>query len=179
MNVGSGGGGAAAAPTAGGGGAAAAAEEAPKEEEKEEGMALEQMVDVVRMLTRSREGRVRRGYGLRSLRLSARLHWSLKRAEVNCEQDSYTHGIQQSRYFHRHSHLIELFSPLSILHASQSYPCPCVPSYRFDFAYLINCYHSISTVAAIFPSHNTTNPGPTPFVCAPLKCIPPASNSLR
>ena len=73
MNVGSGGG-AAAAPTAGGaaaGGEAAAAEE--KAEEKEEGkdrnLHLKILVHSANNL--HREGRVRRGYGLRSLRLNS------------------------------------------------------------------------------------------------------------
>ena len=81
LNVGSGGGGAAAAPTAGGGGGgggAAAAEEAPKEEEKEEGTCPDIKGHAVGyraltdMIATCREGRVRRGYGIRSLRLSVR-----------------------------------------------------------------------------------------------------------
>lgn len=70
MNVGSGGG-AAAAPAAGGasGGGAAAAEET-KEEEKEEGTALNiPGQDGPSANVFCREGRIGRGYGLRSLRL--------------------------------------------------------------------------------------------------------------
>ena len=76
LNVGSGGGAAAAAPGAGAGGAAAggAAEEAaPAEEEKEAGMfdpepfRFRSSADHYR---RNREGRIRRGYGFRSFRLS-------------------------------------------------------------------------------------------------------------
>ena len=73
MNVGSGGG-AAAAPTSGGaaaGGDAGAAEE--KAEEKEEGK--DHIIHVVKMMHSTnnfnREGGVRRGYGLRSLRLNS------------------------------------------------------------------------------------------------------------
>ncbi len=84
LNVGSGGGAAAAAPGGGGGGAAAggaaAAEEAPKEEEKEEGKPVHTgIVHADRSRTATdvfgihREGRVRRGHGLRSLRLNIRL----------------------------------------------------------------------------------------------------------
>lgn len=75
LNVGSGGG--AAAPAAGGasgGGAAAggAAEEETKEEEKEEGQSTETEIIWLRYTDNDyREGRVRRGHGLRSLRLSA------------------------------------------------------------------------------------------------------------
>ena len=78
MNVGSGGG-AAAAPAAGGAaaGGAAAAEET-KEEEKEEGMIYciirkhsECFTDIFYS-----QGGVRRGYGFRSLRLSALLQFS-------------------------------------------------------------------------------------------------------
>jgi hypothetical protein len=71
LNVGSGGG-AAAAPTAGGaaaGGDAGAAEE--KAEEKEEGKKTHrQLAKLDGTNNLHREGRVRRGYGLRSLRLS-------------------------------------------------------------------------------------------------------------
>ena len=72
MNVGSGGG-AAAAPTAGGAGAGGAeAVEEKKEEEKEEGKIY--AVFSERFSNRSTDafyskGRIRRGYGLRSLRL--------------------------------------------------------------------------------------------------------------
>jgi len=72
-NVGSGGGAAAAAPAAGGAAAGGAAEaDAPAEEAKEEGMfrrfdfAKHDLTD-----HHNREGRIRRGHGLRSLRLSA------------------------------------------------------------------------------------------------------------
>jgi 60s Acidic ribosomal protein len=72
LNVGSGGG--AAAPVAGGaaaaGGAGGAAEEAPKEEEKEEGMIIFVRHRSIIANPQSREGRVRRRYGLRSFRLS-------------------------------------------------------------------------------------------------------------
>jgi len=72
LNVGSGGG-AAAAPAAGGAAAGGAAEAAPAEEEKEEGMfpqssfpaSLDGATNTV-----YREGGVRRGHGLRSLRLN-------------------------------------------------------------------------------------------------------------
>ena len=79
LNVGSGGGAAAAAPAAGGAtaGGAAAAEEAPKEEEKkEEGIFSPITVPELTKINFTdagvirREGRVRRGYGFRSLRLS-------------------------------------------------------------------------------------------------------------
>ena len=73
MNVGSGGG-TAAAPAAGGAGAAAggAAEEAPKEEEKEEGefTSLQWLADGFMLTIGYREGGVRRGHGLWSVRLS-------------------------------------------------------------------------------------------------------------
>jgi hypothetical protein len=64
-------GGAGAAPAAGGAGAGGAAAEAPKEEAKEEGMhsSIPQQRATV-ILTRHREGGVRRRHGLRSLRLS-------------------------------------------------------------------------------------------------------------
>jgi hypothetical protein len=70
LNVGSGGG-AAAAPAAGGAGGAAAADDAPAAEEKEEGTSAPYSntqsceTDILH-----REGGVRRGHGLRSLRLS-------------------------------------------------------------------------------------------------------------
>lgn len=80
LNVGSGGG-AAAAPAAGGAAAAGGAvEAAPAEEEKEEGthftpLSLEAdsiTGTVTDQYCHNREGRVRRGHGLRSLRLSVR-----------------------------------------------------------------------------------------------------------
>ena len=68
MNVGSGGG-AAAAPTSGGAAAAAPAEEA-KEEEKEEGMNIPRLIaNCAYANLLNSQGGVRRGYGLRSLRL--------------------------------------------------------------------------------------------------------------
>lgn len=78
LNVGSGGGAAAAAPGAGGAAAAAggaADEAAPAEEEKkEEGTFALKLSQVCESLADhcccNREGRIRRGYGLRSLRLS-------------------------------------------------------------------------------------------------------------
>ena len=83
LNVGSGGGAAAAAPAAGGAaaGGAAAAEAAPAEEEKEEGtlptpdlltIEKQRISTDLKIFGVYREGRVRRGYGLRSLRLSVR-----------------------------------------------------------------------------------------------------------
>ena len=83
MNVGSGGG-AAAAPAAGGAGAAAggAAEEAPKEAEKEEGELKYEYGKRHGLLTAlrvNREGRVRRGYGFRSVRLSVPRHLETRR----------------------------------------------------------------------------------------------------
>ena len=72
LNVGSGGG-AAAAPAAGGaGGAAAGGDAAPAEEEKKEEGTFTHIADPHGMQTDTshREGGVRRGHGLRSLRLS-------------------------------------------------------------------------------------------------------------
>lgn len=69
LNVGSGGG-AAAAPAAGGaaaGGAEAAAE--TKEEEKEEGMTTRSINSFKQLTYFHSQGRIRRGYGLRSFRL--------------------------------------------------------------------------------------------------------------
>jgi len=77
MNVGSGGGSAAAAAAPAAGGAAAgdaAAADAPEEKKKEEGTLLVDQVWVGRCWLTTidhREGRVRRGHGFRSLRLSA------------------------------------------------------------------------------------------------------------
>jgi hypothetical protein len=75
LNVGSGGG-AAAAPAAGGAGGAAAADDAPAAEEKEEGTsALSPNTQRRETDTLHREGGVRRGHGLRSLRLSVFLRF--------------------------------------------------------------------------------------------------------
>ena len=75
LNVGSGGGAAAAAPASGGGAAAggAAPAEDAKAEEKEEGTFFHGLAIHSRTNTDPpcREGRVRRGYGIRSFRLSA------------------------------------------------------------------------------------------------------------
>jgi len=67
---GSGGGG---APAAGGAAAGGAAAEEKEEEKKEEGMFLQRAYSTELMLTIHREGRVRRGYGFRSLRLNSQL----------------------------------------------------------------------------------------------------------
>ena len=67
-----GGGGAAAAGDAAAGGAAA---ETKEEEKKEEGMCWLLDHSWLDANIWNREGRVRRGYGLRSLRLSGRLTW--------------------------------------------------------------------------------------------------------
>ena len=71
LNVGSGGGAAAAPASGGAGGAAAGGDAAPAEEEKEEGT-FTHLADKQRTQTNTshREGGVRRGHGLRSLRLS-------------------------------------------------------------------------------------------------------------
>ena len=61
-----------AAPAAGGAAAGAAAEEAPAEEKEEGTLSLEEMQSAVANTT-CREGRVRRGYGFRSLRLRNQL----------------------------------------------------------------------------------------------------------
>lgn len=82
MNVGSGGG-AAAAPTAGGaaaGGADAADE--TKEEEKEEGMLTKSLDSIRNANMFHSQGRVRRGYGLRSLRLD--YLWSFHLCPSQC-----------------------------------------------------------------------------------------------
>jgi hypothetical protein len=70
LNVGSGGG-AAAAPTAGGAASGAAAVEETKEEEKEEGMICPMFGHLQDDFTDifNSKGRVRRGYGFRSIRL--------------------------------------------------------------------------------------------------------------
>jgi hypothetical protein len=69
LNVGSGGG-AAAAPTAGGAAAGGDVAEEKKEEEKEEGTKIRiPHLDYGNTNTLHSQGRVRRGYGLRSLRL--------------------------------------------------------------------------------------------------------------
>lgn len=73
LNVGSGGGAAAASASSGGAASGEAAPEAAKEEEKVEGKIIPEYRNMQsRRLTHSyRQGGVRRGYGLRSLRLSA------------------------------------------------------------------------------------------------------------
>jgi len=74
LNVGSGGGAAPAAAASGSGaaaGGAAAAEETKEEEKKEEGKHAVTRQNKQGLTFANREGRIRRGYGFRSLRLSA------------------------------------------------------------------------------------------------------------
>lgn len=76
LNVGSGGG-AAAAPTAGGsGGGGGSAPEAKEEEKKEEGRHTQHITLNMEALANvcNRKGRIGRGYGFRSLRLSKHIH---------------------------------------------------------------------------------------------------------
>lgn len=84
MNVGSGGGAAAAAPAAGGAAAPAAADE--KVEEKAEGMDTQSSgtCRIVALTTGFfREGGVRRGHGLRSLRLDGFLFFLFSRSRLH------------------------------------------------------------------------------------------------
>jgi len=69
-SVPSGGSGGGAAPAAGGAAAGGAAAEEKEEEKKEEGMFCLKISSTELMLTVHRKGRVRRGYGFRSLRLN-------------------------------------------------------------------------------------------------------------
>ena len=98
LNVGSGGG-AAAAPAASGGAAAAASGDAPagdkKEEKKEEGKSSMVFGGVCPQLTClccPREGRVRRGHGLRSFRLVSRNAISILQSEATSNHFSFEYG---------------------------------------------------------------------------------------
>ena len=95
MNVGSGGGAAPAAAASGGGGGAAAAGDAaaeePAAEEKEEG---EQDFIMARILLthNTRKGRVRRGHGLRSLRLGDSPSFPSRYPPINCNILTHSGG---------------------------------------------------------------------------------------